>query len=81
MVTEQCRTQGLEQKDYRFSRRDVREAVQWSDTALKVHMARLVELEYLLIHHSGRGQRYAYELLYDKSDNSDQQHLMGMALS
>lgn len=52
--------------------------MRWSDTALKVHMARLVELEYLLIHRGGRGQRYDYELLYDQPENADQQHLMGL---
>ena len=51
--------------------------MQWSDTALKVHMARLVELEYLLIHRGGRGQRYDYELLYDGRDD-DQPLLMGL---
>jgi len=77
MVSDACKKQSIEQKDFRFSRREVREAVQWSDTALKVHMARLVELEYLLIHRGGRGQRYDYELLYDGRDD-DQPLLMGL---
>ena len=75
MVQGECKKQSLDQKDFRFSRRDVREVVQWSDTALKVHMARLVELEYLLVHR-GRGGRFDYELLFDSSN--DDQHLMGL---
>ncbi|WP_347332708.1 toprim domain-containing protein [Marinimicrobium locisalis] len=78
MVKAECEQQKIEQKDFRFSRRDLREVVQWSDTALKVHMARLVELEYLLIHRGGRGQSYDYELLYDRASGDDRQHLMGL---
>lgn len=74
MVQEECEKQSIEQKDYRFSRREVREVVQWSDTALKVHMARLVELEYLLVHR-GRAGRFDYELLFD---GNEEQHLMGL---
>ena len=76
-VLAECDRQAMSQRDCRFSRRDVREVTVWSDTALKVHMARLVELEYLLIHREGRGQRYEYELLYDQADG-DGQHLMGL---
>jgi hypothetical protein len=76
-VLAECERQSMRQRDFRFSRRDVREVTAWSDTALKVHMARLVELEYLLIHREGRGQRYEYELLYDQTDNAGQ-HLMGL---
>ena len=74
LVTEQCEQQQLKQKDVRFSRRTVRDHVQWSDTALKVHMARLVELEYLLVHRGVNG-RYEYELLFDGGDDN---YLMGL---
>ena len=33
--------------------------------AAKIHLGRLVELEYLLVHRGGRGQSFEYELLYD----------------
>lgn len=75
-VKAECQKQSIEQKYFRFSRREVREVVQWSDTALKVHMARLVELEYLLAHR-GRSGRFEYELLFD-GNHSDDQHLMGL---
>ncbi len=49
--------------DVRFTRKGIRLYCDWSDTQLKVHLRRLVELEYLLIHRGGRGQSYEYELL------------------
>ena len=47
---------------FRFSRREVREATGWGHTQLKVHLRRLEELEYLIVHRGGRGQGYVYEL-------------------
>jgi len=64
MVDRQCQAQGIEQRDYRFSRREVREATGWGNTQLKVHLRRLEEMEYLLVHRGGRGQSFVYELFY-----------------
>jgi DNA primase catalytic core len=63
--------------DVRFTRRELRAAIGWGDTQLKVHLARLTELEYLLVHRAERGQGYVYELLYD-GDAHTQQHLSGL---
>lgn len=49
-------------KDFRFSRKDVREYTQWGNTQLKVHLHRLEDLEYLIVHRGGRGQSFVYEL-------------------
>lgn len=65
MVMEHCLPLQMERSDYRFSRREVRDCLGWGDTQLKVHLARLVDLEYILTHRGGRGQRFVYELLYD----------------
>jgi DNA primase catalytic core len=65
MVEKTCTEQGLCRAQHRFSRRQVREITKWGDTQLKIHLARLVELEYLLVHRGGRGQSFEYELLYD----------------
>jgi DNA primase len=51
--------------DFRFSRRDVRHATGIGDTQLRIHLERLTELEYLLVHRGNRGQSFVYELLYD----------------
>jgi hypothetical protein len=65
LVTQCCQQQGLEREDYRFSRRQVREYTGWGYTQLQVHLRRLVEMEYLLVHRGGRGRSFAYELLYE----------------
>jgi len=46
-VSERCSATAQKQSEFRFTRRDVREATRWGDTQLKVHLARLVELEYV----------------------------------
>ena len=58
----------MERSDFRFSRRDVRAFTEWGDTQLKTHLHRLEELEYLLVHHGGRGQSFVYELLFERQD-------------
>lgn len=78
MVTEQCKVQSIEQSHYRFSRKMVREFTGWGNTQLRVHLSRLEELEYLLIHRGGRGQSFVYELLYDGDLEEQQKHLMGL---
>jgi DNA primase len=77
MVHERMTKQSLPQRDIRFSRSVVRAATGASDTQLKVHLARLAELEYLLIHRALRGQGFAYELLYD-GDAAATHHLSGL---
>ncbi|QOY87925.1 CHC2 zinc finger domain-containing protein [Paludibaculum fermentans] len=42
--------------------RDVRAHTGWGHTQLKTHLHRLEELEYLIVHHGGRGQTFVYEL-------------------
>lgn len=49
----------------RFSRRGLREAIGWGDTQLRLHLERLVELEYVLTHREGAGGKYVYELVYE----------------
>lgn len=78
MVQQECEQEQIEQKDYRFSRRDIRTFTGWSDNQLKVHCARLSELEYLLVHSGHRGKQLNYELLYDNTHNDNHAHLMGL---
>jgi hypothetical protein len=65
MVTERCLQLEMDQADYRFTRRDVRRYSGWSDFQVRTHLAKLADLEYVLVHHGGRGQSFVYELLYD----------------
>ncbi len=77
MVEQRCEQNSLEQKDVRFSRKNVRDYTNWGNTQLKIHIKRLEELEYLLVHRGQRGQSYEYELLYD-GKAEDQNQLMGL---
>lgn len=67
----------MHRSEFRFSRKDVRAVTGWGDTQLKIHLGRLTELEYLLVHRTDRGQGYVYELLYD-GDGSRVPHLSGL---
>jgi DNA primase len=78
MVDSQCCTQQINRCDHRFSRRDVREATNWSDFQVKMHMHKLEELEYVLVHRGGRGQSFVYELLYDGAGRDGKPFLMGL---
>jgi hypothetical protein len=55
----------------RFTRRDVRDATNWSDSQLKVHCARLADMEYLLVHGGSRGHSLTYELLWDGESDAE----------
>jgi hypothetical protein len=78
MVTEGCEAQEVRRKDFRFSRRAVREATGWSHTQVRIHLERLVELEYVLVHRGGRGQSFEYELLYDGQGQDGASFLAGL---
>ncbi len=78
MVTESCKQLSIERCDHRFSRRQVREFTGWGNTQLKLHLHRLEELEYLLLHRGGRGQSFVYELLYDGQGKDGQPFLCGL---
>jgi DNA primase len=78
MVTAASAAQQLPRAQYRFSRREVREYTGLSDTQLRVHLERLVSLEYLLVHRGMRGQSFVYELLFDGPAASEAPHLSGL---
>jgi DNA primase len=78
MVTAESERLGVERADYRFSRRALREKTGWGDTQLKVHLGRLVEMEYVMVHRgAGHSQRFGYELVYEKG-GSDGPFLPGL---
>jgi DNA primase catalytic core len=78
MVSAECERQKMERADFRFSRRDVRQYTAWSDSQLKRHLHRLEELEYLLVHHGGRGQSFVYELVFEHRDDAGKPVLPGL---
>jgi DNA primase len=77
-VDAECKLRRLQRCDFRFSQKTVREWSGWTDYQVKVHLRKLVELEYLLIHRGGRGQSFVYELLYDGGGKDGRAFVMGL---
>jgi len=61
----------------RFTRRQLREQLGWGDTQLKVHLARLVDLELVLAHRLDSGA-YGYELTWRGEGTSGGPFLAGL---
>jgi DNA primase len=78
MVSEACAAQAVARQDFRFSRRQVREHTGWTYDQVRVHVDRLVELEYVLTHKGSRGQSFEYELLYDGQGKNGAPFLTGL---
>jgi hypothetical protein len=74
----ECEQQNIEQTDFHFTRRQAREATGWGDTQLRIHLDRLVEMEFLLTHRGRRGQTFDYELLYQGEDAEGRARLLGL---
>jgi DNA primase len=70
-VGAECQRQAIRRADYRFARRTLREAIAWGDTQLRLHLERLVELEYLIPRRDGAGGKFTYELAYELAAESD----------
>jgi DNA primase len=78
MVQRECAAQQIAVRDYRFSRKSIRDFTGWGNTQLKLHCHRLEDMEYLLTHRGGRGQSFEYELLYSGTGDDDARQLMGL---
>jgi hypothetical protein len=68
----------LARADYRFTRRDVRQHTGWTDFQVRVHLDRLMQMEYVLSHRGRRGQCFVYELLYDGQGQDGKPFLIGL---
>ena len=79
LVGAEAKRLGLDRCDFRFSRRQVREQTRWGTTQLRIHLERLVEMEYVIVHRGGRGQGYAYELAYDGAGRQGERFVIGLA--
>ena len=78
MVSEACAAKQLDRSDYRFSRREARERTGWGYTQSKIHLERLIELEYVAVHRGKNGQGFVYELCYDGRGQDGSPFLMGL---
>jgi DNA primase len=70
-VAAECQRQATRRTAYRFARRTLREAIAWGDTQLRLHLERLVELEYLIARRDGAGGKFTYELAYELAPQGD----------
>jgi DNA primase len=77
-VRSQCEELALEQSAFLFSRRQLLDATGWRLTQLRVHLARLVEAEYLLVHRGSRGLTFVYELLWQGEGLNGHRFVLGL---
>jgi site-specific recombinase XerD len=78
-VGAQATAQGIARAAVQFTRRHVRGVLGLSDTQLRVHLERLVTLDYVALHGGKPGQRFAYSLLFDGDSGSDAPQTMGLS--
>jgi DNA primase len=78
LVDTVCEQEHIEQHDYRFSRAQLRKYLGWSYDQVRVHLDRLVNMEYVLVHRGKRGQSFEYELLYRGEGQDGESFLMGL---
>jgi len=77
-VRAQCEEQEIEQSGFRFSRRQLLDATGWRLTQLRAHLARLMEMEYLLVHRGSRGRTFVYELLWQGEGADGGRFVLGL---
>ena len=78
MVREQCGKLKIEQSEYRFRQRDARERTGWSDFQVKMHLRKLVDMEYVIAHRAPSGNGFVYELAYHGEGEDGGRFLMGL---
>ena len=77
-VTQRAAADGVDRGMVRFSRRGLREALGWGDTQLKVHLARLVDLELVVAHRADRGGGLVYELAWSGEGRDGSRFVIGL---
>jgi DNA primase len=70
--------QQISRQEVRFTQRQLRETFDWQDRALRRQLTRLVELEYVLVYRSGRGNGRVYQLLYEPQPEDAASWQLGM---
>ena len=61
-----------------FTRRELREALKWSEYQLRTYLDELAQLEYLLPLAGRQGQPFRYRLLYDGQGQNGERFLAGL---
>ena len=65
LVEDQAKRRVLARTDVRFTRRELRAICGMSDAAIRVHLDRLITMEYVRTVSGRNGLRFEYELLFD----------------
>ena len=78
LARQACEEQHIPRVELRLTRAEIRRHTGWSLTQVKVHLDRLAEMEYVLIHRGGRGQSFVYELLWAGEGKEGETFLMGL---
>jgi energy-coupling factor transporter ATP-binding protein EcfA2 len=78
LVAERATAQRIDRTAVRFLRREVRETAGMSEKQARVHLDRLVELDYVIAHGGRNGQRFVYELAFDGDLASAAPQLIGL---
>jgi len=77
-VTGQAARQKVATETVTFSRRELREALKWSEYQLRTYLDELAQLEYVLPLSGKQGQPFRYRLLYDGQGEEGQRFLSGL---
>ena len=75
-VADEAARQAITRAQVRFTRRELREATGLGDTQLKLHLARLEDVEYVRVHRVGTVFRY--ELAFDGDGASEARQMVGL---
>jgi DNA primase len=78
LVTECVQQHSVLRSDVRFTRRELRNRCGMSDAAIRVHLERLVAMEYVRTVAGKNGQRFEYELLFDGDLNTSAPQQIGL---
>jgi len=77
-VESEAKSRSLSRGDVRFTRRELRARCGMSDAAVRVHLERLVLLEYVRPVMGRNGQRFEYELLFDGDLDRSAPQMIGL---
>ena len=78
LVRERMKAQALARSDVRFTRTQARHACGLTDTALRVHLDRLIAMEIVLVHRGGYGSRFEYELAFEGEVDASAAQFVGL---
>lgn len=77
-VNRMSQESGTPRSELRFTQRVLREEFGWSDRQVRRHLARLVELEYVVRYRTGVGNGREYALVYDGEGRDGAPFLLGL---